>query len=55
MKNIEVERVSDYIDVVKNLTKDQTEIAREQSALLSHLREKKNLREWVSVMLMPCL
>lgn len=42
MQNREIERVSDYIDVVKNLTKNQTAIAREQSDLLSYLREKKN-------------
>jgi len=42
MKNREIESVSDYIDVVKDLTKDQTEIAREQSNLLNSLREKKD-------------
>ena len=42
MERREIDSVSDYIKIVKELTKNQTEIAREQSRLLNTLRENKN-------------
>ena len=39
MKNKEVTKVSDYIDIVKELTENQVEIAKEQSQLLNFLKE----------------
>ena len=44
MKNKEVTKVSDYIDIVKELTENQVEIAKEQSQLLNFLKENKKAR-----------
>ena len=48
MKNKEVKKVSEYIDVVKELTENQVEIAKEQSRLLNFLKENKNLNNNLS-------
>lgn len=48
MKNKEVKKVSDYIDIVKELTENQVEIAKEQSQLLNFLKENKNLNNNLS-------